>query len=267
MIRINEQIRRRLLQSGGASPRRHAELAEAAPTTLGLGHEVRTGTSAHWLIQRSVRELWPRSDEFVQNFLSTHGPGDDKQADDTRLFRERFPATTLFFDLETCGFAGSMIFLIGLLHLEENELRLTQLWARHYSEEQSILASFEQQLRGSSLLVSFNGKSFDWPQVKDRLTLFAGRPYVANEPAHFDLLHASRRRWKRRLPNCKLQTLERFLCGRHRVGDIPGRDIPAAYQRYVQTGDVAEVSSILHHNALDLITLLQLALRIGGGTK
>ena len=113
-------------------------------------------------------------------------------------------------------------------------------------------------------MVTFNGKSFDWPQVTDRSTLYhlGQEPAARHELIHVDLLHHARRRWRRELPNCKLQTLERYICGRRRSGDIPGRDIPRAYHNYVRTGDATEMRSILHHNALDLITLLQLALKL-----
>jgi uncharacterized protein YprB with RNaseH-like and TPR domain len=85
---------------------------------------------------------------------------------------------------------------------------------------------------------------------------------------HCDLLHHARRLWKRHLPDCRLQTLERFICGRRRVGDISGRDIPLTYHDYVRTGDPTRVHSLLHHNAIDLVTLVQLSLHIAswGGT-
>jgi uncharacterized protein YprB with RNaseH-like and TPR domain len=62
------------------------------------------------------------------------------------------------------------------------------------------------------------------------------------------------------LPNFRLQTLERYICGRQRNGDIPGHEIPAAYHDYVRGGNLAAVEAILHHNALDLVTLLQMTL-------
>ena len=74
---------------------------------------------------------------------------------------------------------------------------------------------------------------------------------------HLDLLHHARRRWKGRL-----QTLERFVCGRLRAGDIPGHEIPAAYHHFVRTHDAWQIRSILHHNALNLMTLLELSLRM-----
>jgi uncharacterized protein YprB with RNaseH-like and TPR domain len=77
---------------------------------------------------------------------------------------------------------------------------------------------------------------------------------------HCDLLHHARRRWGKQLPDCRLQTLERHVCRRRRDEDIPGHEIPAAYHDFVRTGDAWLIRSVLHHNALDLITLLQLAM-------
>ena len=79
---------------------------------------------------------------------------------------------------------------------------------------------------------------------------------------HCDLLHHARHTWHGRLPNCKLQTLERYLCGRNRVGDIPGQEIPLAFHDFVRTNDGWLMKSILHHNALGLVTSLEVALRL-----
>ncbi|MFW6171353.1 MAG: ribonuclease H-like domain-containing protein, partial [Planctomycetota bacterium] len=80
------------------------------------------------------------------------------------------------------------------------------------------------------------------------------------EPIHCDLLHHARRRWKDKLPDCKLQTLERYVCRRRRTADIPGREIPSAYHDFVRSGDAWLIRAVLHHNALDLVTLLQLSM-------
>ena len=71
-----------------------------------------------------------------------------------------------------------------------------------------------------------------------------------------------RRRWKQFLPNCKLQTLEQYVCRRHRRGDLAGSLVPAAYHDFVRTGDGGQIGAILHHNALDLATLVEIALRL-----
>ena len=175
-------------------------------------------------------------------------------------FRRHFPRAALFLDLETCGFAGSAIFLIGVVTSGDDGLAVEQLFARTYVEERAILETLRQRVAESDVLVSFNGKSFDWPMVRDRSTLH--RLVANDELVHFDLVHHARRRWKKRLPNCRLQTLEYYLCGRRRDDDIPGARIPAAYHDYVRTGDARELRVILRHNLLDLVTLVELAVRI-----
>ena len=106
--------------------------------------------------------------------------------------------------------------------------------------------------------MSFNGKTYDLPYVRDRMGYF-GYDFPA-DLTHIDLLHEGRRRFKERLPNCKLQTLERAICKRGRTGDIPGEAIPDAYHAFVRTGNALELRDILHHNALDLITLVEIVL-------
>ena len=110
------------------------------------------------------------------------------------------------------------------------------------------------------MLVSFNGKAFDVPVLRDRLG-YHGIP-SPSEPPHLDLLHAARRRWRDVLPDCRLQTLEWRVCGRRRAGDIPGEEIPDVYHRFVRTGDSSDVVTVFHHNALDLVTLADIALAL-----
>jgi uncharacterized protein YprB with RNaseH-like and TPR domain len=176
---------------------------------------------------------------------------------------DAFPERALLLDLETCGFAGSALFLAGVLRSIDGRLTVELLLARDYSEEAAVLASLWQRIEAAQVLVSFNGKSFDWPMVVDRSRrhlLFRGASPQA--PRHIDLLHAARRRWRKELPDCRLQTLEQRICGRRRAEDIPGSQIPAAYHEFVRTGFEREMNSILLHNALDLVTLLDLAMRL-----
>jgi uncharacterized protein YprB with RNaseH-like and TPR domain len=180
-------------------------------------------------------------------------------------FRDCFPRDVLFLDLETSGFAGSTIFLAGLVHATDSGLSLSQLWARNYTEEPAVLHTLWQIAATASVLVTFNGKSFDWPQVRDRSILHRVGGVWARDArvlVHCDLLHHARRLWKHQLPDCRLQTLERLICRRRRTGDIAGRDIPQVYHDYVRRGDTTLVRSILHHNSVDLVTLVQLSLHI-----
>ena len=170
------------------------------------------------------------------------------------------PADVVFMDLESTGLAGTPLFLIGTMGWEDGGLVVRQYLARDYSEERAVIRLFLDLLTGGRLLVTFNGKSFDLPYVRVRAAATGLR--FAADVAHLDLLHECRRAWRHALPDCRLQTLERRICGRPRMGDIPGEQIPAAYHEYVRTGNAAEIVDILRHNVLDLVTLAELMVKL-----
>lgn len=170
----------------------------------------------------------------------------------------------IYVDIETTGLtAGTPLFLVGVLGYFNGELRVVQLLARDYTEEAALLSHFVTLLDASQVVVSFNGKSYDLPYIRDRC-LFMGVPFRLRQ-AHIDMLHVGRRIWGRQLPNCKLQTLEQYICRRIRQGDIPGAEIPNAYHRFVKSGNAVQMRDILHHNALDLLTTTEVLLRVVEG--
>ena len=166
----------------------------------------------------------------------------------------------VFFDLETTGLSSSPLFLIGTMICDERGLVVRQYFARDYSEEPGAVARFLDLAGDRKLLVSFNGKSFDLPYVQTRAA--ANAIVCRYDPAHLDLLHAGRRIWRHILPNCKLQTLERYICGRVRHGDIPGEFVPDAYHAFVRSGNAAQMVQVLEHNFLDLVTLADIMARM-----
>jgi len=141
----------------------------------------------------------------------------------------------IFMDLETTGLAGTPLFLIGTMAVEDGSLLVRQYLARDYSEERAVISLFLDALSGKRLLVSFNGKSFDLPYVRVR-AVANGMPFEA----------------------------DRHICGRARDSDIPGYEIPDAYHAFVRTENAAEMVEILEHNVLDLLTLADLLLRLPG---
>ncbi len=162
----------------------------------------------------------------------------------------------LFLDLETCGLGGSMVFLAGTMHWNGEDFVLRQYFARHYGEEAALVAAVAEQARGFESLVTFNGRSFDGPQLVSRAT--AHRVELALPAHHLDLLHVSRRRWKTTLPDCRLQTLERHICRRRRSGDVPSEEVPELYHDYVRRGDAWRLVPVFHHNLLDVITMAEI---------
>jgi uncharacterized protein YprB with RNaseH-like and TPR domain len=217
-------------------------------------------TGRHWLIEAPLDQVWPGAN--LQGLRPKAGRDPRSWHRELAALACHFPEAALLVDLETCGFSGSAVFLIGLVYSHRGKLFINQLLARDYSEERAILGGFWQRMMGQRVLVSFNGKSFDWPMIQDRTALHRLDFELPDEFVHCDILHHARRRWRDQLPDCRLQTLEQRLCGRHRAGDIPGARVPETYHRYVRSGEGREMQLVLHHNLLDLITLVQLAAQL-----
>jgi uncharacterized protein YprB with RNaseH-like and TPR domain len=161
-----------------------------------------------------------------------------------------------FLDIETAGLSSMPVFLVGILRWSEGSLSLVQILARDYPEEAALLGETVLALRGCSRLFTFNGASFDLPYLTDRAVYHAVDFRV--EPEHCDLLPPARRRFRRRLPDCRLQTLERHVCGRLRHDDIASAEIPQRYRDFVRSGDARLLEVVIRHNRLDLLTLAEL---------
>ncbi|MEM1304565.1 MAG: ribonuclease H-like domain-containing protein [Planctomycetota bacterium] len=225
---------------------------------------VSNNAGEHLIIELPIDRFWRNATQLVAARLDhLHSLPRKSIEQAIRPLIAALPDRVALLDLETCGLAGSPLFLIGLIRAIDSRLTVELLFARTYAEEKAVLVSLWERLARVDALATFNGKSFDWPTVLDRSRrhlLHKERPLTG--PEHFDLLHPARRRWRAQLPDCKLQTLERCVCRRSRTGDIPGSQIPAAYEAFVRTGAAGEIEAVLHHNALDLITLLDLTLRL-----
>ncbi|HMI32313.1 MAG TPA: ribonuclease H-like domain-containing protein [Candidatus Limnocylindrales bacterium] len=176
------------------------------------------------------------------------------------LFRKFGHRRMLFLDIETCGLQSAPVFLVGLCHIGDRNLVLRQLFARDYAEERSLLAEVERILGEHDFLVTYNGKTFDLPFLRHRAVY--NRMRFETSIPHLDLLWMVRRRWRERLPNCKLQTLEWHVLRRLRAGDIDGSQIPGAYHEYVKNGQPHRLLPVFHHNLLDLVAMAELLPRL-----
>ena len=173
---------------------------------------------------------------------------------------------TLFVDLETTGLsggAGTVAFLVGCGWFDMGAFQVRQFLLTSYASERALLCAVAECFGATSLLVTYNGKTFDVPVMETRW-LFHRMPLPLESVRHFDMLHPARRLWRAREETardaageggCRLGTLERVLCGVTRVGDIPGMDIPARYFRFLRSGDARPLEPVLEHNRLDLISL------------
>lgn len=107
-------------------------------------------------------------------------------------------------------------------------------------------------------LVTYNGKAFDWPQVKTRHVFVREHVPKLPEFGHFDLYHAARRMWKHRLERAKLSIVEQDVLGVERQDDIPGFLAPMIYFDFVERKNPEGMLGILKHNEIDILSLITL---------
>lgn len=168
----------------------------------------------------------------------------------------------IFFDLETTGFTSTPLFLAATLDLEEGIAR--QRFARDYAEEKAVIAALLGEIAGAGALVSYNGRSYDVPFLRNRAAYHRLRFRGPGE--HHDLLHLCRREWRGKFPDFRLQTVERiFGAGAPRVSDVPGEEIPALYHAYVRRGYDPRMRNVFRHNMRDVTTLVRIFLLLAGG--
>jgi uncharacterized protein YprB with RNaseH-like and TPR domain len=162
-------------------------------------------------------------------------------------------------DTETTGLSGgtgTTVFMIGIAEVEVGHVRLRQWLLTAFAGESALLAELEAALFGVGLMVSYNGRSFDWPLLRTRRRL--QRDADLPELPHLDLLHPTRRLFRERWPDCRLATAEQHLLGLSREDDLPGSEAPRVWREYLAGGPVDDLQRVLHHNALDVISLLLL---------
>jgi len=178
----------------------------------------------------------------------------------------------VFFDIETTGLsggAGTLAFLAGCGWFEDEGFVVQQFFLNGPSGERAMLAALADVFDRASLLVTYNGRSFDVPTMETRWAFHRSSSPTDGLP-HFDMLPPARRLWgrigvERSRPagalagddgeGCSLTALERSVLGFHRVGDVPGFEIPTRYFHFLRSGDAGVVEAVLEHNRLDLISL------------
>src|SRR6266704_1978173 len=169
------------------------------------------------------------------------------------------PEKWLFLDTETTGLAGgtgTYAFLIGLAWWDAGGLQVEQYFMRDFAEEHSLLQELSHRVAERPVLVTFNGKSFDWPLLENRFTMTRSIA-VPRLAVHLDLLHPARALWKLRLGSVRLVELERQVLdaprlGWHRDDDVASALIPQFYFDYLRGGPIEPLAGVVRHNQMDL---------------
>ncbi|WML40328.1 ribonuclease H-like domain-containing protein [Neobacillus sp. OS1-2] len=165
-----------------------------------------------------------------------------------------------FFDTETTGLGGGVgntIFILGYASVFGDHLVLRQHILPHPGGEVPLYQSFLEKVNYRTL-VTYNGKSFDWPQVKTRHTLIREHVPKLPEFGHFDLFHAARRLWKHKLDRMKLAIVEKEVLGVERIDDIPGFLAPMIYFDFIESKKPDGMLGLLKHNEIDILSLVTL---------
>jgi uncharacterized protein YprB with RNaseH-like and TPR domain len=209
---------------------------------------------SHMLVRRLFEE--PRIGKVERAALDLLVPGHADPVCD--------PGRWLFLDTETTGLSGgtgTYAFLVGVGWWESDRFVVEQYFMRDHSDEPSLLSGLLDRIGQRPVLVTYNGKSFDWPLLQTRYRM-ARIGKVPELLAHLDLLHPARRLWRLRLKSVALTRLETHVLRFNRGRDIPSETIPQMYFNFLRGAPPEGIAEVFHHNQMDLCGLALLAQHI-----
>jgi hypothetical protein len=158
--------------------------------------------------------------------------------------------------------------MVGIAWWDAGGLQVEQFFLRDLDEEHSLLLELSERMSARPVLVTFNGKSFDWPLLETRYRMTRSVPAFSPK-VHLDLLHPARQLWRLRLGSVRLKDLERHVLGGDgrsldwsRHDDIDSSLIPQMYFDYLRGGPAEPLVGIFRHNQMDLRGLAALAGKI-----
>ncbi len=175
-------------------------------------------------------------------------------------------------DLETTGLAGgagTQAFLVGCARIEGDGVVVRQFLSPGFEHERAQLATLAEWMGDRSGIVTFNGRTFDLPLLEMRFN-FNRLAWPWGDLPHLDALHPARRFWRDRPElagpdpddsSCSLGVLEKRLSGLHRIGDVPGFEIPARFFQFARDARAEPLEAVLEHNRLDLLSTLLVCAR------
>ena len=257
----------RRLDGFGRRPTRADDVARAA-IILG-GAVVERSEGAVIVVDREYRSGTMHGRLPIGDIASVIADG----AEAMNVMAEAWPSAKglsgrlLFLDLETTGLfggAGTQAFLIGCAAIDGDAIRVRQFLLPGFEHERAVLNELQAWAKDHGAVCTYNGRTFDVPLIETRF-MFHRVPCPLDGVPHLDMLHAARRLWRQRPlttgtpdpddSSCSLSVLEKHLAGLHRIGDVPGYEIPSRFFRFVRDGDARPLEAVLEHNRLDLISL------------
>ena len=163
----------------------------------------------------------------------------------------------LFFDIETLGFHRRLhpVVLIGLLIVTPGETPKGKQWLLDSEEEEpALLQAFFNEIQTNSVLVSFNGKRFDWPFLVSR----AKKHHILPPKLtfHLDLYDFYQGGFP--LLHAENHTLRALTSPDFISQSCPSKEIPTLLRSHLKGTNKESALSCLEHNKGDLLALLYL---------
>ena len=97
-------------------------------------------------------------------------------------------------DIETLGLSNVPIILIGVAEIKKDRIISSQYFLRDIYEEGAVIEAYLSHLDDDSVHVTFNGKSFDVPFIKNRCLY--NRINANLDLPHLDLMYFAKNLWK-----------------------------------------------------------------------
>ena len=133
---------------------------------------------------------------------------------------------------------------------------MVQLLLPDQSDERALLAALAAEIPVDGWLVTYNGRTFDWPLLVTRFRMAGGGP--PPHAGHLDLLPFVRRVFRHRMPDARLRSVESKLLGLDRHGDVEGWEIPGRYIEFLRGGSAGLLADVARHNDEDVVSLARL---------
>ncbi len=162
----------------------------------------------------------------------------------------------LFFDIETTGLSArsSQLYLIGCLHIQEENFFFRQWFAESSADESLLLDAFSSylaELPSDCLLLHFNGNGFDIPYLRQKYESHS-REFPLDSMESLDLYRMIRPYKKvLGLASLRQKAIEDYL-GIVRTDPFDGGQLIAVYENYLKTRSREGLSALLAHNDEDV---------------
>lgn len=169
------------------------------------------------------------------------------------------PDKILYFDLETTGLSAknSDLYMIGYGHMSKEGFVITLLFNDDGCSEPSMLEHFANILRNHSILVSYNGNTFDIPYIKEKFRQF----HIDCDMSAIEScdIYKILRQYKKQLhlSSMKQSDIEQLMHIK-RETFISGGDLIPVYKRYLSKGNEIDLKELIRHNLDDMDGLVRI---------